>query len=556
MPEKRFLAGKSAWNKLTTTTFQSLPPSSAILASMNEKAAQSTANELAEFTRLEPTQSNNGSTSPTIHTQAIEQLVESSMGREITAAAQSLESFEEVARGLMESSLFQSLQISVRECNASLSQEGNSSSESNKRSTTPEQSNAAPTSFSLFDLLDQQKGAFALPPRITADMVIDAYQRETGEASNEDGQMSDDNNKSCLDLLEKADDMEDLSPDPQTWEQIRRILYQGLNSSTIDKKSVERQCKYLKVHKSLLDICRRGNRGANNKMQCWDLAQNLVGTILSMSLDFVKNLENGSLHTHRYMNFYWDTMQCLLATLSDLALDYITSCVGDERQVERMVLGLCLVLANDSAACVTAALEPLAGWLEVWARFVPPKRMLNIVQCSGLGGVILQRCYQSGASATVTLIANALNSNGEEGKTVHDIKQVCFLQSLSILRTILYQCGASSSIVTTISLQFANLSNSSTTDNVISSFLTSNGVECIDKVDVLLNQSDRDTKIVLKLTASKLSEDVNVVFEPFHNLLSQKEVDSTIGWICNSSLEIFSGLTNRMDHSLNNRREM
>ena len=37
---------------------------------------------------------------------------------------------------------------------------------------------AAPTSFSLFDMLDAQKGGFNLPPRVMAYQIIEAYERE------------------------------------------------------------------------------------------------------------------------------------------------------------------------------------------------------------------------------------------------------------------------------------------------------------------------------------------------------------------------------------------
>ena len=82
---------------------------------------------------------------------------------------------------------------------------------------------AAPTSFSLFDMLDSQKGGgFSLPPRIMAHQIIEMYQREKNDTvgnNTEGGEQS-----TTLELLEKAGDMEDLNPDPDAWEEIHQIL--------------------------------------------------------------------------------------------------------------------------------------------------------------------------------------------------------------------------------------------------------------------------------------------------------------------------------------------
>ena len=98
---------------------------------------------------------------------------------------------------------------------------------------SPSPAPAPPTSFSLFDMLDAQKGAFALPPRIMAYHIIEANECEQNNGTTQ----NNDDGKSTLELLEKADDVEDLSPDPESWEEVRQILYNGLisisNNNTI-----------------------------------------------------------------------------------------------------------------------------------------------------------------------------------------------------------------------------------------------------------------------------------------------------------------------------------
>ncbi|KAL7484839.1 hypothetical protein ACHAW6_012763 [Cyclotella cf. meneghiniana] len=536
---------------------------------MDHQRVDSIANEYSEFVRLESHWVEHGSGPAAFHPHqhALEQLVESNMGEEITAYAQHIidspdESFENiVARDLSESSSFRLLQGAVQNFYEALVEEHTGSGDNNapnKKPKIPETPHAAPTSFSLFDMLDQQKEAFVFPPRITATMVIDAHQGEAEETPNfrNDPRKTDEykQRKSALELLEEADDIEDLSPDPQSWEQIRQILYGGLNSSIQDKNSVREQSRFLKVHESLLDVCRRGNGVASNRTYCWDLAQNLVGSILSFSSGFIEKLdqlEKDVSSLRQYMDFYWDTVKCLLASLSHLALDYITSCVGEEREIERMMLGICFMLTHDVAACTTASIDPLAEWFEVWARFAPPKRMLSIVQCSGLGGIVLQRCYQRGKCTSAKKLENALNKCNDNGEytSLDDVERAIFLQSLSILRVVLHSCGSSPSVVTTISQQLAILGNSpnvNTTQYSISSFLTANGVGSLESVHELLNQTECDSKILSKNDFEELPTAIEVTFKAFHDTLAANELKLTpnVEWICKSSLEIYSELKN------------
>ena len=503
---------------------------------MNRPNSAESGAELVEFIRLESSGPKDGESSSILHQYAIEQLVESALGAEIDAAANSdiassVDSFEYAVCSLAESTSFRFLQEAVQQCNTSLSEEDTSgtSNDSNKKPKTPDATKAKPTSFSLFDMLDQQKGGFVLPPRITAYKVIEAHQRE------KDGVFDGNTDcKSSLELLEKADDIEDLNPDPESWEEeVRQILYNGL----VDlNKSTDTQARYLKMHKTLIDICQPGNGASNNKAQCWDLVQNLVGFILTQSCDFMRKsheVEPDSAIKQR-MDLYWDTIQLLLASMEHLALDYITSCVGDERQIERMVLGLCLILADDTAASTLSALDPLAGWFEVWARFVPPRRMMTIIKCSGLGGTVLQRCQQLGASDPTKKLAGALQ-RCKKSTTLRNVEHAQHLQSLSILRTALYQCGPSDGAAA------AAIAQQSYEKSLLSACLTSAGVACTERVQELLDQAEVEFD---KHDPQMLRKALELVFQPFQNALSSKELyeDPHVQWLCTSSLELYHKL--------------
>eukprot|EP00975_Prorocentrum_lima_P064517 12898063-Prorocentrum_lima.AAC.1 len=61
-------------------------------------------------------------------------------------------------------------------------------------------------------------------------------------------------------------------------------------------------------------------------------------------------------------------------------MEYVTSSVGHEKEMERMILGLCSILCTDVSSCVLAMMEPMAGWFEVWARFVGPSTLMSILR--------------------------------------------------------------------------------------------------------------------------------------------------------------------------------
>lgn len=471
----------------------------------------------------------------------IEQLVESSMWKELTASAHAINDSDEdilndTISSLTKSSSFRSIHGAVQHWHLS-SRDGNDTTDySNNTPKTSDPPKAAPTSFSLFDMLDQQ-GAFTLSPRITAGMIIEAHLREEADDHISDG---DSEQKSCLELLEKAEDTDDLSPDPETWEQIRLILFHGLTASTNNNSIITKQSRFLQVHTNLLSICQRGNVGGNNKAQWWDLAQNIVGSVILHSRDLINNLdqfEGDIASMNQYMNFYWDLVQQLLASLSHLALDYISSCVGDEKQIERMVLGICFILVNDCSAITAAAIEPLTGWFEVWARFVPPKRMLAIVTFSELGGVVLQRCYQLGACNSIKKLVIMLN-RGNESITAGAVEHANYLQSLSILRTLLHQCSSSS--LTTIHRQFADLDKvADKLDGTLSFFSSTNGVAQTDYSHRLLNQ------VNVEMGDCK-QDSIDVVIKPFRDALASTELNEVpyVKWLCNTSLDIIYSTPN------------
>ena len=256
------------------------------------------------------------------------------------------------------------------------------------------------TSFSLFDnMMD-------FPTRITADKVIQAHRRSSIENNTIDHNSCNDDVESAIALLEKADDIEDLSPDPEIWEEIRMILYYGLTQSS-DIKDVTR---YMRVHEMLHRMC-LGNVAMT--VQLWDLVWNLIESILFLSRRRIFKEEDGL--SDSSMVLFQDVMQ-------SIASDYIFSGVGREREIDATMLVMCDMLSDDCIAIIWGKMEPYAGTLEIWSRFVDPDRFASIIYASKLGGLALQRCERC---------------LGDEGFIKSDEN---FIQSLSILRTIVFRC--------------------------------------------------------------------------------------------------------------------
>ena len=392
--------------------------------------------------------------------------------------------------------------------------------------TTPSKAAAAPTSFSLFDMMDAQKGAFALPPRVMAYQVLEAYEREQ-----KSGKSNEELGKSTLELLEKADDMEDLSPDPESWEEIRTILYNGLiNISNIDESS-----RYLKVHISLHEKCRNNNALIS---QLWGLAQNMIGSLLHFSNQFEEEKTGISSDSSKQsMDQCWDTIQAILNVLSKMAVDYVMSAVGNELEIERMVLGICLILSNDYLACIMGMIEPMSGFLEVWSRFVDPSKFMAIIQVSGLGGIVLRRCESLGKNDSSKSICKMIQSTEIESDStlLADMEHSNFLQSLLILRTILFRCGGSREIVSLVHDQF-------TSDIIAScaSFVLDKGVASTNDVQAILKKIVTESNEGKHLEASTTFDDMKaVVLKPFHTELKmKKDNDNDLELLCTQTIQL------------------
>ena len=99
---------------------------------------------------------------------------------------------------LLDTPSFRPLQDAVEECSKivvldcnykdTISDDTTSCSKKAKSTSddVPSQAAAAtPTSFSLFDMMDAQKGAFDLPPRVMAYQILEAYELEQSGKSND-----------------------------------------------------------------------------------------------------------------------------------------------------------------------------------------------------------------------------------------------------------------------------------------------------------------------------------------------------------------------------------
>ena len=490
------------------------------------------AEELANFIRCE-SESSSSSSVEVVRRHALSTLVESRLGADVTAAARRLAAegstedggegcWREAARELTETPAFRRLQEVVVDGASKLSgpvavaagEERAADAAASKKAKTPRgpatAAAPAPVSFSLFDMLDSGGGGFSLAPRITARDIIDAYRREKNDAAAVSSNSNNSNGNvmarkestarreeeskptTTLELLEKAEDVEDLSPDPDTWEEVRQILYEGLlsrsESGDVPDDDMESSSshRFLKVHDSLHEKCRGNEMFAP---QLWGLAQNLVGAVLSWSRWFGEASEAPA---RRALDIFWDLVVSFQETLTRLATDHVVSCVGNEREVERTLLGLCRVLADDAAACVLAMTAPLrAGDLEVWARLVTTRRRFAAaIWASGLGGAALRRCRGRGENPATARLCRGV------GVALADAAHGNFLQALSILRTVLFRCGGSREVVGLIRRQC----DGGSAGAVRTSFLSSCCVAGPDEVQDLLDDAEKelngDSKVI------------------------------------------------------------
>lgn len=511
-----------------------------------------------------------------IRRHALEQLIEVNFGADVSVAAAEAvaakrgdndDNFGMVVKNLMDSKEFFLMRDAIRKNTTACSVEqeilsstppatasagggGNDTSckkvrnlSGDARATTISSPLAPPTSFSLFAMLDSQgssSGGSSLmfPPRIMASQIIDTYRQENCKALSSSTLRKDGNSaadESTLDLFEKAEDVEDLSPDAESWEEIRTILFTGLSSKAKEGSSME-AVRYLRVHEKLFEKC-RGNDAL--KIQLWGIAQNLVGSILAHFIQFAD--ESSSITIPKQtLDYCWDTLRSLLSILSQIAVDYVTSSVGNEWEIERMLLGLCTMLSNDLAACILSMMEPMAGFFEVWSRFVDPSRFIAIVHASGLGGMLLRRCACKGKSTASDFIWKQIQSLNTT--SLDDIEHCNYVQSLSILRAILFRCDGSPQIIATlIHRQFIINSES---PRMPSLFLSTQGISSSRDVQTLITKAEDRWKLqwtqVNKCAPG--DDEMQTVLKPFREVLQLYElnpglVDSDLHLLCSQTLD-------------------
>ena len=77
-------------------------------------------------------------------------------------------------------------------------------------------------------------------------------------------------------------------------------------------------------------------------------------------------------------------------------------CVGNEAEIERMLLGPGTILSHDWATCITAMMDPtLVGSFELWSRFVDPGRGRFVVT------ILRVRIGRRGIAGVVSMIVRA-----------------------------------------------------------------------------------------------------------------------------------------------------
>ena len=266
-------------------------------------------------------------------------------------------------------------------------------------------------SFSLFDMLDSSSYTSKVP--VTAEQVIDSHN------ANEE--------KKTLDLLERGvDDIESLSQDSAAWEKVQGILASGLSNS--DPQVAKR---YLAVHTKLFERAL-----VNTDMfgsQLWSLSHNLIARLLRD-----EDGPRDACHSD------WDTSACLLDMMSQLAINHATASIGSEIQIASTLEKICSILSNDAAvACIFSMIDPYSGWFEVWSRFVDPLTLMKIVQSSCLGGICLTRCRKHGKAESVSSLWKQMC---KDTCTLAEVERCNFIQSLSLLRTMILHCGKSDEI--------------------------------------------------------------------------------------------------------------
>ena len=69
------------------------------------------------------------------------------------------------------------------------------------------------------------------------------------------------------------------------------------------------------------------------------------GSVLALSRQSGEN-SGHSMSTRYSMDLCWNNAQSLLDVLSHLSVNHIVSCVGNKQEVDRMLLGIYMILSN------------------------------------------------------------------------------------------------------------------------------------------------------------------------------------------------------------------
>ena len=88
------------------------------------------------------------------------------------------------------------------------------------------------------------------------------------------------------------------------------------------------------------------------------------GSVLALSCQSGET-SGHSTSTRYSMDLYCDNAQSLLDVLSHLAVKHIVSCIGNEQEVDRMLLGIYMILSNGFSACIIGVIEPLTGRFKI-----------------------------------------------------------------------------------------------------------------------------------------------------------------------------------------------
>jgi hypothetical protein len=179
------------------------------------------------------------------------------------------------------------------------------------------------------------------------------------------------------------------------------------------------------------------------------------------------------------------------------------------------MLGMCDMLSDDYTATIWAKMEPYAGTFEIWSRFVDPERFASIIYASGLGGLVLQRCERF---------------LGDEDCIKTD-ENFNLLQSLSILRTIVFRC------------HWSRHALSMTTHTHQTTFSTR---EFINFKDVHLRiekaEEDRTRQLLSEPNQLEIDDAIRSLLTPFLRIIRLKvsdgnSVDNVLELLCIQTIE-------------------